>query len=56
MSGRCENAVLATVQLLGRFLYRLMLAVVIVWLIGLLVQLLLGQPPDGSGVVSVSRD
>ena len=38
-----------TLELLGRFLYKLLLAIAIVWVLGLIVGLLAGEPPADSG-------
>lgn len=38
-----------TFEVLGRFLYRLLLAVAIVWVLGLIVGLFASDPPPDSG-------
>ncbi len=38
-----------TLEVLGRFLYRLLLAIAIVWVLGLVVGLFAGDPPPDGG-------
>ncbi len=41
------NGVVTVLTVLGRFVYRLLLAVAIVWVLGLLVSLFVGGGPGG---------
>lgn len=47
MSETSASVVIAALNLVGRFLYRLLLAVAIVWVLGLIVGLFTGGGPGG---------
>ena len=47
------SVAIQVLNLIGRFLYRLVLAVVIVWVLGLIVGLFVGEDPGG-GVVEIT--
>ncbi len=42
-----SNGFVAVLALLGRFVYRVLLSVVIVWVLGLIVSLFVGDGPGG---------
>lgn len=53
MSEAPASVVIQVFHLIGRFFYRLVLAVVIVWVLGLIVGLFVGEGPGG-GVVEIA--
>ena len=53
MTGTSNHVLVAVLTLLGRFLYRLLLAVSIVWVIGLIVSLFVSDGPGGGVSVLV---
>ncbi|MCC6223082.1 MAG: hypothetical protein IT201_06275 [Thermoleophilia bacterium] len=53
MSEAPASVTVQVLNLVGRFLYRLVLAVVIVWVLGLIVGLFVGEGPGG-GVIEIA--
>jgi uncharacterized membrane protein YdfJ with MMPL/SSD domain len=53
MTNASDSPLIAALTLLGRFLYRVVLAVVIVWLLGLVVGLFTGDT-SGGGVREIT--